>query len=325
MDDVLKFVTPWSEDQCRQYLDAAGVFREHAKARQEMARVRGSMIWRDLGGKKYLIRTSASGGQKSLGPQSDETLGLFERFMARKERSASRYKSLAGQMTQMQRRNKAEFVGRVPKVVVSVLAALDHAGVGEDFLAVGTHAMYAYEAACGVRVGSAAMATRDVDLLYDTRRHMKFVSALRKMDTSVIGILQKADKTFRVMPDQLQTAVNGDGFEVDIIRRMARDDDPHPLRMSDRDEDLWAAQVPTGNRLVSGRRFEQMVVAANGDMAWMRTVHPLDFIQVKQWLAALPTRDPLKRRKDALQADVVGHLWNEYLQHLDRFADKAVP
>jgi len=32
---------------------------------------------------------------------------------------------------------------------------------------------------------------------------------------------------------------------VDIIRRVARDGDPHPLRMSDDEDDLWAAQVPS--------------------------------------------------------------------------------
>lgn len=308
-------VIPCTEDQCRQYIDAEAVFRTHAAARQALAQVRGSMLWHNVGGKRYLVRTSPAGAQKSLGPDSAETRGIFDRFMARKADCQERHKNLSEQLVLMQRRNKADRVGRVPKVVVAVLAMLDQAGVGDDLMTVGTHALYAYEAACGVRVSSAAMATRDIDLLYDTRRHLQFVSTLRRLDTSLLGILRKADKSFRVLPDQLQTAVNDQGFEVDVIRRMQRDQDPHPLQMSPHADDLWAVQVATGNRLISARRFDQVVVATNGEMALMRTVHPLDFVAVKRRLASAPSRDPLKRRKDALQADVAQALWDEYLQH----------
>lgn len=85
--------------------------------------------------------------------------------------------------------------------------------------------------------------------------------------------------------------------------------------MSAKAEDFWAVQVASGNQWVSGRKFEQMVVSPRGDMALMRTVHPLDFVRVKTSMAASPQRDPLKRPKDALQAEVVQRLWDEYLVH----------
>jgi hypothetical protein len=118
------------------------------------------------------------------------------------------------------------------------------------------------------------------------------------------------------MPDQLQTAVNDAGFEVDIIRRQASGEDPHPLRMSDDEDDFWAVQVDQGEKLASGRKFEHLVVAANGEMAMMRTLHPLDFIRLKLQLAERPGRDPLKAPKDRLQAQVVQELWEKYLRHL---------
>ena len=170
--------------------------------------------------------------------------------------------------------------------------------------------------ACGVRVGTEALATRDVDLLYDTRQHLAFVTTMTRLDSSLIDVFRKADKTFRVRPDQLQTAVNDEGFEIDLLRRTAVDGDPHPLPMSTKGEEMWAVQVASGNQLVSGRRFDQMVVSTKGDMALMRTVHPLDFVRVKTTIAASKQRDPLKRPKDALQAQIVQHLWDEYLVHL---------
>lgn len=176
-----------------------------------------------------------------------------------------------------------------------------------------------------MRIASDATATRDIDLLFDTRQHLAFLTTLRRLDMSFIGVLRKADKTFRVRSDQLQTAVNNDGFEVDLIRRTAVGADPHPLKMSDAEEDLWAVQISSGNRLVSSRRFAQTVVSARGDMALMRTVHPLDFIQVKRALARSPARDPLKARKDALQAEVVQYLWQTYLQYQDTTTHADMP
>lgn len=60
------------------------------------------------------------------------------------------------------------------------------------------------------------------------------------------------------------------------------------------------------------------MVAPNGEMASMRTIHPLDFIRLKRKLADLPTRDPQKAPKDRLQAQVVQALWDGYLHRLER-------
>ncbi len=319
-------VTENNENQLRQYTDAASVFSALSSTVKEAATVRGSMFWRELRGVTYLIRTSAAGAQRTLGPESEQTQAIFSAFMARKDRVEQRRKSLAKKLDEMRKLNKVYGVGRTPLLVVSLLQSLEKAGIAEQFLVVGTHALYAYESACGVRVGTSALATRDVDLLYDTRQHVSFVTTMKRLDSSLIDIFRKADKTFRLRSDQLQTAVNDDGFEIDLIRGTARDADPHPLAPSAelpaKEEDFWAVQVPSGNQLVSSRKFTQMVVAARGDMALMRTVHPLDFVRVKLAIAASPQRDPLKRPKDALQARIVQGLWDEYLMHMHRPQDQ---
>lgn len=312
-----------SESQKRQYIDAETVFRAYADAKQAAAEVRGSMIWRELRGKKTLIRTSAAGGQKSLGVESAETSAMYDRFNARKLSVEERLASLKGQVALQQRLNRAQRVGRVPNVVVAVLQALEKAAVEKHFLVVGTHALHAYEAAAGVRIGEPAMATRDIDLLFDTRKRVSFVTALEKLDSSLIGLLRKADSSFEIVADQHYTARNRDGFEVDIIRRAAAPDggaasarEPHPLRMSADEDDFWAVQVAMGERLLGARRFDQMVVATSGEMALIRTIHPLDFSRIKRDLADQVFREPLKKGKDRLQARVVADLVRAYLPHL---------
>lgn len=305
-----------SESQTRQQLDASSVFTALLEARAHAAAVRGSMIWREIEGRRYLIRTSTAGAQKSLGPESPETQAIAAKFFDRKEMASERLKQLTEQVVVMQRMNRALRVGRVPNVVVDTLNALEKAGIGEHFLVVGTHALYAYESAAGVRIPDGAMATRDVDLFFDTRKGVKLFSSLGKLDSSMIALLQKVDKTFRVRHSSKYTAVNAAGFEVDIIRRVARDGDPHPLRMSDDEDDLWAAQVPSGDNILGARPFEAVVVATSGAMARMRTIHPLDFARIKERLSKATDRDPLKARKDALQASVAREIVRDYLPQL---------
>ncbi|WP_294766309.1 GSU2403 family nucleotidyltransferase fold protein [uncultured Rhodoferax sp.] len=317
------FFLDQSESQKRQYIDAETVFLALAKAKKAAAEVRGSMLWRELRGKRTLIRTSASGAQKSLGPHGDDTQAMYDSFVARKSAAEARLKALKTQLATQQRLNRALRVGRVPNVVVGVINALESIGVQEHFLVVGTHALYAYESAAGVRITEEAMATRDVDMLFDTRKHISFFTTMKKLDSSLIGVLRKVDPSFEVVEDQLYTARNQDGFEVDIIRRAAKDADPHPLRMSDEDDDFWAVQVSMGERLQSARRVDQMVVATSGEMALMRTIHPLDFARIKLGLSRQLGRDPNKSGRDALQSLIVTELVEEYLPHFLLAAPEA--
>ncbi len=299
--------------QSKQYIDAETIFLEFLRVRVEQKETRGSMFWRAVGGTSYLIRESSGGAQKSLGPKDGPTELIFQKFQAKKASLSDRQKSLSQSVQTQQRLNKALRIGRTPSIVVKTLNALHDAGLHDHFLTIGTHALYAYESACGVRFMPDALATQDIDLLFDSRKRLSFVSKLKKMDSSFIGALQKADPTFRVMQDQKQTAINAAGFEVDVIRRMTTDADPHPLRMSDFDDDLWAVQISDGNKMLGPRRFSQVIVSETGHMAVMNTLDPRMFVALKAKLSQTSGRDPKKRPKDALQAKLVQALIDGYM------------
>ncbi|MBT2336317.1 hypothetical protein J7E49_20690 [Variovorax paradoxus] len=314
MSDILQN----SESQKRQYIDVESVFAETRRLRKEAAQFRGGMIWREISGHRYLIRTSVKGTHKSLGPESEATAKIFQTFTQRKAALADRLASIEKTFEEQRRLNRALRVGRVPPVVVDVLNVLDKAGVSEHFTVVGTHALYAYESACGVRFVPQAMATRDIDLLFDTRKHLAFFSRMKESEVSLLGLLRKADKSFERLEDQKETVRNATGFEVDVIRRFAKDGDPHPLPMRDDEDDIWAVQASTGERILNSPRFSQMVVSTTGEMALMNTMHPLDFVEVKLALAKYPNRDPLKRSKDVLQAELVATLVRDYMPQYAR-------
>lgn len=152
-----------------------------------------------------------------------------------------------------------------------------------------------------------------MDLLWDTRKQIIFSTQLARVSTSMLGVLQKVDGTFRMRKSQKYTAVNKDGFEVDIIRREQAGDDPRPIKLSDEDEDFWVAQARRAHVLLDAPGFSAVIVASNGSMARMNTVHPATFVAFKRWMATQTGREAIKRRRDVLQADAVQELLEEYL------------
>ncbi|SEA47136.1 GSU2403 family nucleotidyltransferase fold protein [Acidovorax soli] len=301
----------------RQYIDAVATFEAWEEAQQEAVQVRGGMYWHagppSAPEARYLVRTTPAGAETSLGPQTSENQAIYDRFMQRKRESAERMAGLKAALDQHRRLNRALRVGRVDPLVIALLARLADTQLSPHFRVVGTHALYAYEAAAGVRLDSDALATRDIDLLWDTRKRIQFATQLARVDSSMLGVLKKVDSSFRMRQSQKYTAVNKDGFEVDIIRRERAEDDPHPIKLSDEDDDFWVAQARRANVLLDAPEFSAVIVATNGTMARMNTVAPITFVAFKRWLAAQRDRDALKRRRDELQADAVQRLVDGYL------------
>jgi hypothetical protein len=231
-----------SEDAARQYINARSVFTAYEEARQEAAEVRGGMYWKSQGQTDYLIRTSISNSQKSLGPRSAESEAIYKKFTTRKTMAEQRLAGLSAEMIRQQRMNRALHVGHAPKLLVEILSRIAKAGLAEHFTVVGTHALYAYEAAAGVRFKVDTTTTR-----------LSFVTQVDRLD--VLNLLQRAAHTFTIRQDQSCIAVNSRGFEVEII----------------------SGEIckELTERLQNGNGFSEMVVASTGHMARMNTIQPL--------------------------------------------------
>lgn len=303
-------------DAARQYIDARSAFVELERTRKNALQLRGGMVWKTVDGKEYLVRTSTTGGQKGLGRRTQQTEVIYQSFMDKKEAVQERVSSLKASVAKHERMNRALRVGRMPGIAVAILSRLANAGLDEYFRVVGTHALYAYEAAAGLSFASEITSTRDIDLLWDTRKRVMFTQRLKQDSPSMLAALQKVDKTFQVIEDQKYTAINKDGFEVDIIRRLASEGDPNPIRMSDSEDDFWVVQAKRAGELMNAPEFTEVVVSEGGAMARMTTIHPAVFVSFKRWMSKEPDRDPLKRRRDALQADAVEWALHERLPHL---------
>jgi hypothetical protein len=302
------------DNAARQWIDSSTIFKEFENTKAKAKSYAGGMYWKKQGDYEYLVKTSPDNRQQRVGSRSPETELIYREFSAKKSSAEERLRSLRDAVKEAERLNKALKVGRAPALLIDILRSIDDSGLAEHFTVVGTHALYAYETAAGVRIEQAAMATLDVDLLWDARKKVQFLSDMAKLDDSVLGVLKKADRTFVRKEGQNETAINAKGFEVDFLRRMQESDDPHPFRFSDDEDDIWPVQAMRASVLTSAPKFESVVVSSTGKMATLRTVSPQTFVEFKRWLAdKADNRDPIKRRRDQRQADIVQKLLDERL------------
>ncbi len=298
-----------SDNAVRQAIDSATIFEEFVRVQARASHFAGGLYWKRQDTHAYLVKTLSHGRQHRMGARSAETERIYQEFTAGKLAIETRARSLRDELKSAERLNKALKIGRVPAMVITVLQAIEDAGLGQHFTVVGTHALYAYESAAGVRIVQGALATQDIDLLWDACRRVRFMTDIDKLDTSILRVLQGADATFQRKEGQNETAINAKGFEVDFLRRQPVGDDPHPFRFSADEDDLWPVQALRASVLTSAPRFEQIVISATGRMGLMRTIAPETFVQFKRWMAAeAPNRPEPKRRRDRCQADIVQSL-----------------
>jgi len=301
----------------RQYIDAKSVFTALEEAKKNAAEVRGGMLWKTQNGKDYLIRTTTRRGQKSLGPRSEQNETIYREFTARKQRVEKRVSDLRGELERHRKLNKVYHVGRAPEIVVAILDKLAASGLADYFTVIGTHSLYAYEAAAGIRfVSDEALETKDMDLLWDTRKRLSFIAQMEGLNSSFLGLLREVDSTFDLRSDQLYTAVNNHGFEVDVIRRELKDGDPHPLRLTEHEDEFYAVQAKRAGILLDGEKFSAIIVSSNGRMARMNTISPVVFAKFKRWMAGQDSREPLKRQRDILQAELVEEMVAEFFPNM---------
>jgi len=76
---------------------------------------------------------------------------------------------------------------------------------------------------------------------------------------------------------------------------------------------MWPVQTTRAQVPTEARPFEHIVIGATGKMALMRTVSPKVFVSFKQWLAAQPDRNAIKRGRDQTQAQTVQTLMDDGL------------
>ena len=119
--------------------------------------------------------------------------------------------------------------------------------------------------------------------------------------------------------------MNRDGYLVDLI--MPAPKDPMATvprsRIGSDEADLQAVEIEGLSWLVNSPKATCVVIDERGYPLEMRVPDPRAFALHKSWLSERTERDPVKKRRDAAQADLVATLMATRLPHL-RFDDGAL-
>lgn len=300
-------------EQRRRLIDATQVYEAWREADREFRHsYRGSMRWRKIKGREYLYRMFGN-VEHSMGARSPETERIKDDYTDQRTRLKRRVTSLDKRLDEMAPLNRAAGLGRMPELGARILRKLDAEGLlGTQLFVVGTHALYAYEAASGVVFDTGLTATGDIDLLWDARRKLS-LALVDVREQGVLGLLRRVDKSFAVQRNSFR-AVNDEGYFVDLIRPLERDEIKTAVKkLGETDEDLEAAAIIGLQWLINARKFEQVIMGTDGRPLWMSCIDPRAFALHKYWIGHQPDRDALKRDRDIEQAKAVACVARDYL------------
>ncbi len=305
----------WTDNQRRVFIDSSQVYEAFQDAFQRNRTYRGGMHWKKSGGREYLFRSvDRYGNGKSLGPRTSETERILAEFRRGKQESKDRLAALKSRLTEQARFCRAAMLQRVPRLVTAILRLTEqHKLLGRNILVAGTHAIYAYEARAGVLFAPPILATRDMDILWDTRPKLKLIGDDAVREKGLMGILKKADRSFEPIRKRGFRAVNRDGYMVDLIK-------PEPRRITQKDRrrmgengDLEAAEIKNLQWLISSPKFHQIVIGDDGYPAEITAPDPRAFALHKLWLAQQTDREPAKKHRDRSQGLAVGGMIMRHL------------
>lgn len=151
--------------------------------------------------------------------------------------------------------NRALGLNRLPAIAARILRELESTGLlGRHVIVAGTNALYAYEAATGVVLGSQFVATDDADLPWDTRQSL---AATGVHKDGLLGLLKRVDRSFKA--DFGFNATNRDGYIVDLLCP-----EPADMTIMRAEGDLEAAEMKGAQWLLAAKHFEQVVIGGDG-------------------------------------------------------------
>lgn len=307
--------TELNDNQRRILIDTAQLHEAYMDAFMKSRTYRGGMHWKKAKGKEYLFRSlDRHGYGKSLGPRSSATEAVYHEFHKNKKLAQTRLKQLQDRLREQARFCKAARIARVPRIVTSILRLLEqHQLLGGHLLIAGTNALYAYEVGAGIFLDRGIVATQDMDVLWDIRPKLRLF-AMDEIDSKgLIDILKKADRSFDLIARQSFRAVNQSGYMVDLIKPEPNPPVKKEKRQMGLGDDLMAAEIRNLHWLVYAPKFSRVVIGDDGYPATMVVPDPRAFAVHKLWLSQQVDRDPVKKKRDYVQALAVSRIILQYL------------
>lgn len=282
-------IKPFTDEQARALINLAQRYEVWIEAERALATLPYDLRRKTVSGRTYLYEIAdRSGNGKSLGAWDEEKAERFERYRSDKAAWKARRDGARQVLNESSRLARALRLPLLSSAAGPILREADRRGLlGTRLLVVGTNCVAAYaQEAAGLILG-APDETEDFDLAW---------AAQETATTAELWDLLKAvDPTFTVNTERDFQARNAAAYEVELLvapsraGTIARTDRPQPVPLPEQE---W---------LLLGRPIDQVVPCRDGTPARIVAPDPRWFALHKLWLAAKPSRHPLKRPKDRKQ------------------------
>jgi hypothetical protein len=279
--------------------------------------LQGGMHWKTIKARQYLYKYRDRYGRgRSLGPRSPETAAILREFLEQRREIAAHLTVRRQELNQAARFCRAASLHRVPHLVTRILRRLEGGDfAGPPLMVIGTQALHAYEFAAGAFI----VPPPTSPFWSGSHNHLTLAATPSIPPDLGLSLLRRADRSFRLLPGDDQTAVNRHGFLVRFIRPPGPRA-PQPLPAKDGPGPGVPAATGDLTALMSAPRFSQVVIGRRGDPVTMVVPDPRALALHKLWLSQQEDRGPARRRWDRLQAMALAELILRYLPQYDFFS-----
>jgi hypothetical protein len=276
----------------------------------ERVLVPGRLAWKTISGRDYLYRlTNGRGDGRSLGPRSPGTEEQYE--IARNARQT------VDTLWPLLKRDGALYSAlRLPRIsspAADLLREFDrYELLGSSLMVVGTNAMAVYEIEARTRFATAAGvdSTLDFDVTWvAAQARQTTLMAVGAAPRTLVEVMKRVDSTYTINTERTFQIRNARGYEVELLL-------PKSIEGTlPRNESLQPIALPEQDWLLPGRRIEHVICGLDGLPSRIIAPDPRYFALQKLWLADKPTRNPLKKPKDARQGALLLAAIEEHMPH----------
>ncbi|MBN9507300.1 MAG: hypothetical protein J0I69_14905 [Altererythrobacter sp.] len=313
-------IQPFSAEQERALINMRQRYDAWIEAERELYAMPYDLRRKKVGDYEYLYEIfDRSGNGKSLGAWDDEKEVKFEDYKAAKASLKERRDGARDALNESSRIARALRLPMLSADAGPILREADRRSLlGSHLLVVGTNAMAAYAIEAAGTFRDVPDETEDFDLAWTADEP--------EDGTQLWDMLKAVDPTFTINTEREFQARNAKAYEVELlvapsrVETLAGKDRPRPVPLPEQE---W---------LLPGRRVDQVVPCRDGSPARIVAPDPRWFALHKLWLGAQAKRNPLKRRKDAVQGAALLDAIAEAMPHyslgqefVESLPDELVP
>jgi hypothetical protein len=266
-----------------------------------------SMFFAQKASGDYLVikRHSKDNGT-TIGVRNSETEAKLASHLEERSAVATARSLTEAALIEIIRQYKALKLPRAMQKASRILRELDIAGLlGTDLMLVGTNAFVAYQIEAGCRFEGFADETEDFDLAWCRQSGVSLIaSSTASRQTaappSLLSVLQKIDRQYRINRAKPYQAIDSEGYEVELLvapsiyATLGKDEQFSP--MPSLIEQEW---------LLRGTPVRHVVISRDDKTCPVYVPDPRWMALHKLWLADKPERNANKRDKDRMQGNIL--------------------